>query len=215
MAASSGSPVRATAASAPGSGTPGRFPAHTNWGVSRSMNSRRGYRSRNVRAAGSFHRATRSRRVSARRRAGGLRGTQTAIRASALCTAGRSRHRDRRASLGAAQGNRPRQSPLTKATAPLGQAARLLSREAVAQRVGRGQASHRWIVRQQRMRHRAWIIASSEFVSHPVHLEGVYATDSRERSRESPARPAARATLALILFAMGRPPPRFDCRTDS
>jgi hypothetical protein len=32
------------------------------------------------------------------------------------------------------------------------------------------------------MGHRAWIIAFSEFVSHPVHLEGVYATASRERS---------------------------------
>jgi hypothetical protein len=36
------------------------------------------------------------------------------------------------------------------------------------------------------MGRRAWIIASSEFVSHRVQLGGVYATASRERDSVSP-----------------------------
>jgi hypothetical protein len=41
------------------------------------------------------------------------------------------------------------------------------------------------------MGHRAWIIAFSEFVSHPVHLEGVYATALRESSTRARARSLA------------------------
>jgi hypothetical protein len=52
--------------------------------------------------------------------------------------------------------------------------------EAVAQRVWRGQAPHKWLVRQQRMGRGAWIMVSSEIVSHHGRLEGVYATASAQ-----------------------------------
>lgn len=45
-------------------------------------------------------------------------------------------------------------------------------------RVWRGQAPHKWLVEQQRIGRRAWIMAFSEIVSHHERLEGVYATAS-------------------------------------
>jgi hypothetical protein len=75
----------------------------------------------------------------------------------------------------------------------------------------RGQASHKWLVKQQRMGSRAESWGSSEFASHHGRLAGVYATastttrsDRRRAMRlriawRERARPDARATRSVVV----------------
>jgi hypothetical protein len=71
----------------------------------------------------------------------------------------------------------------------------LQSRQALAQRVGRGQASHKWLVRQQKMGCRAWIIGVF-VVRLPPWAPGGCLCDSLTRKQQRPRGVRGNATAA-------------------